>query len=257
MYSEEIEIVSKSAQKKAKMINERNGKYAISSMLGGLYVCFGTILAYTLGGMFYDAHSPAYKLIVGLTFGIALTLITFAGADLFTSNTMVMAMGAINKKTSWLDYLKVVPTCWVFNFVGSIIAAFAFVYSGVMNDSNSSFIVKLAADKVQLSIPELIIRGILCNLLVCLASWLAYKMKNEAAKIMMMLWCVLTFVVAGFEHSIANMGLFAISLLVPQGAGVITFSGVAYNLVFVTIGNLIAGTVILAFSYTYMSKKKQ
>lgn len=256
MYSEEIEVVSKSAQKKVNMINEKWGKYALSCMLGGLYVCFGIILAYSLGGVFYDAHSHYGKIVIGLTFGIALTLITFGGADLFTSNTLVMSVGAIKKKTSWKDYLKIVPTCWIFNFVGTIIGSLAFVYAGVMNESNSAYIVKIAESKLNLTIPELLIRGILCNLLICLATWLSYKMKNEVAKIIMMVWCILTFVIGGFEHSIANMGIFALALLLPQSAGVITLSGIAYNLFFVTIGNIIAGTVILAFSYTYMCKKK-
>lgn len=256
MYSEEIEVVSKAAQKKVNMLNEKKGKYVLSSTLGGIYVCFGMILAYTLGGICYDYNSPFGKVAIGLTFGIALTLITFGGADLFTSNTLVMSVGAINKKTSWKDYLKVVPTCWIFNFVGTIIGSLALVFSGVMNESNSAYIVKVAESKLHLTIPELIIRGILCNMLICLATWLAYKMKNEVAKIIMMIWCVLTFVIGGFEHSIANMGIFSLALLLPQSAGVITLSGVAYNLFFVTIGNVIAGTVILAFSYTYMSKKK-
>lgn len=256
MYTEVLEAVSHSAEKKAKMINERNGKYIISSMLGGLYVCFGAILAYSLGGMFYDAHSDYVKLASALSFGIALCLITFAGADLFTSNTLFMAVGAIEKKTSWKDYLKVVPTSWIFNFIGSFIAVMAFLYGGVINESNGAYLVKTAAAKIDMSAPELVIKGILCNLLVCLATWITYKMKNEAAKILMILWCVLTFMIGGFEHSIANMGVFLIAKLCPQTTAAITVSGIAHNLFFVTIGNIIAGTVILAFSYTYMNKKK-
>ena len=121
----------------------------------------------------------------------------------------------------------------------------------------ASYIVKIAKSKIVLTVPELIIRGVFCNVLVCLGIWCTYKLKNETAKLFMILWCVFAFMIAGFEHSIANMGLFTIALLVQKGVGLVTLSGAIYNIIFVTIGNIIGGSLILGFSYSYMSKKEK
>lgn len=257
MYSEELGLMSKTAKKKVNMLKEKKGKYSISAALGGMYICFGTILAYSLGGMLYAAGSPYGKIAIGLSFGIALCLIAFAGADLFTSNTLIMSVGAFEKETSWKDYISILSYSWVINLISSVLVAIGLYYSGVITGDTASYIVKTTELKVSLSIPELIIRGTFCNVLVCLGIWCTYKLKNETAKLLMILWCVFAFMIAGFEHSIANMGLLTISLLVPKGVGVITLSKVLYNLIFVTIGNIIGGSLILGFSYSYMSKKKE
>ena len=257
MYSEELELMTGTAKKKVSMLSERKGKYTISASLGGMYICFGTILAYTLGGMFYSAGSPYGKIAIGLSFGIALCLIAFAGADLFTSNTLIMAVGAFEKKTGWKDYFNILFYSWLINLISSVIVGIALYYSGVISGNTASYIIKIAESKVSLTIPELIIRGTFCNVLVCLGIWCTYKLKNETAKLLMILWCVFAFMIAGFEHSIANMGLLTIALLVPEGAGIITVSGAIYNIIFVSIGNIIGGSLILGFSYPYMSKKKK
>ena len=127
-------------------------------------------------------------------------------------------------------------------------------YGDAIDDSTGKFIEGIVAKKVTLSIPSMIIKGIFCNVLVCLGIWCAYRLKNESAKLIMILWCVCTFMVAGFEHSIANMPIMILSLL--RNAAGVTFSGVICNLFFVTIGNIIGGTIVVALSYTYMTKNK-
>jgi len=257
MYTEELELVSKSAKKKVAMLGERKGKYLLSSFLGGMYICFGTILAYTLGGMFNAAGSPYSKIAIGLSFGIALCLIAFAGADLFTSNTLVMAVGTFEKKTSWRDYFSILICSWGINLISSVIIAFLIYKGGVISESTAAYIIHIAETKISLSIPQLLIRGTFCNVLVCLGIWCTYKLKNETAKLLMILWCVFAFMIAGFEHSIANMGLLTMALLVQDGSGAITIGGAIYNVIFVSIGNIIGGSLILGFSYSYMSKKKK
>ena len=255
MYKNELELMSHSAEKKIGMFNEGLGKYSVSSLLGGLYVCLGTMLAYTIGGLLSVAGSPWTKIVMGLSFGIALCLISFAGADLFTSNTMTMAVGAFEKKTSYLDLLKICGFSWIGNLVASIVTASFLVNGGLISDYTGAYIVKTVESKIGLTAPEMIIRGILCNILVCAACWMTYKLENEAAKVMMTLWAVFAFMTAGYEHSIANMGLFSIAAMIPQGSG-LAINLMASNLIFVTIGNFIGGALILGGAYSYMSKKK-
>ena len=256
MYSEELKSIAATAKKKNKMLKNTPSKYALSCILGGIYVSFGTMLSYGIGASLEHASSPSYKIAMGLSFGIALCLIVFAGADLYTSNNMVMTIGASEKENTWADAFKLWGFCWIGNLIGSMIAAFLFVKGGLVNDVTGEFIVNYVDMKSKLPIDQMIIRGILCNMLVCLASWCSYKMKNEAAKLLMILWCVFAFFAAGYEHSIANMGLMGIALLVPQGAS-LAIGGIIKNLVFVTIGNTIGGAVVVGLSYVYMTKKEK
>lgn len=253
MYNDELIKIAGTAKKKISMISNSPSRYAVASFLGGLYVCFGTILSYSIGATLELAGSPSYKIAMGLSFGIALCLIVFAGADLFTSNTLYMSVGAIKKETTWLDAFKVWGFCWIGNLVGSVISAWFFVQGGLINDTTAEFMVHFTEIKANFTTSEMLIRGIFCNLLVCLASWCTYRMKNEAAKIMMILWCVFVFFTTGGEHSIANMGLFSMALMVPQGAG-LAMAGIIKSLIVTTIGNVIAGAVILGMGYTYISK---
>jgi nitrite transporter NirC len=109
----------------------------------------------------------------------------------------------------------------------------------------------------KMSIPfwPLLMRGILCNILVCLATWCSFKCKSESAKLIMIFWCLFVFITAGFEHSVANMTLLTIGLFAPDGANV-SIIGYIYNIAVVTFGNMIGGAIFLALPYYIISKKK-
>ena len=92
--------------------------------------------------------------------------------------------------------------------------------------------------------------------LVCLAVWCGFKCKSESGKLIMIFWCLFAFITTGFEHSIANMTLLTISLLAPMEAAV-TIGGYAYNLIVVTLGNMVGGILFVAIPYYLISKKKE
>jgi len=95
---------------------------------------------------------------------------------------------------------------------------------------------------------ELIARGMLCNWLVCLAIWTAARTTNDTAKCILIFWCLLAFIAAGFEHSVANMTVFSLALLSAHPAEV-TATGAAWNLLWVTIGNLLSGALVMGWGY--------
>ncbi|MGL4774246.1 MAG: formate/nitrite transporter family protein [Clostridium sp.] len=253
MYREDVSNVTKIAEKKVKYLKENGAlKYSVLSMMGGFFVTIGTIFAYTIGGFTDAAHNPAAKIGMGVTFSIALCLVVFAGAELFTSNNMAMAVGYLDKKVTIPNALKLWVVCWVGNLIGSLVAAVMYVYSGAATPQIQELVLKIAESKMNTPVEQLFIKAILCNILVCLGVWCAYKMKTEFGKFIMMLLCVTTFFAAGFEHSIANMGLFGIALLIPHGAGV-SLAGLAYNLSIATIGNIIGGAFFVGAIYHYVS----
>lgn len=103
---------------------------------------------------------------------------------------------------------------------------------------------------------QLILRGILCNILVCLAVWSGFQSKDDTAKLIMVWWCLLAFFSSGFEHSVANMTTLIVALMNPAANGTVSLIGLWYNLLWVTIGNMIGGIFFVALPYWLGSKKK-
>ena len=121
----------------------------------------------------------------------------------------------------------------------------AFLAAAVVTTANVSLCVeKVTILKMSATTTELLFRGILCNILVCLAVWCGYRVKNEAAKILLIFCCIYPFILSGFEHSIANMMLFSLALMIPHNE-VISISGAIHNLIPVTIGNILGGALVL------------
>lgn len=255
MFKEEMEIVCGAAQKKVKLYNKGITKYLMISALGGLFVGLGVMLLYTVGGILDHSGFGATKVVMGISFGVALSLVIMGGADLFTSNSFIMAIGALYKKVSGLDMIKIILASYIGNLMGSIIGAALYVYSNAATSYVGEYFISSAATKMNTPMTDLLFKGILCNILVCMCAWCSYKLKNETAKLIMIFWCLYVFITAGFEHSIANMTLFTISLLMPHGAAV-SIGGAAFNLLFVSLGNFVGGTLFLALPYYYIAKEK-
>ena len=151
--------------------------------------------------------------------------------------------------------VKLWIVCWIGNLCGGIVLGIVYHLTGLGAGAVGEFMAAGALAKMSAAPVALIARGALCNMLVCLAVWCGFRCKNEAAKLMMVFWCLFAFITTGFEHSIANMTLFTEVLLNPAGQAV-SLGGAVYNLVMVTIGNMIGGIVFVALPYCAASKEQ-
>ena len=258
MYTKEIEKLAHSAELKSNLFDRSKTRYLVSAALGSLFVSLGIMLIYTIGGIMHHNGVETYKILMGASFGVALSLVLMAGGDLFTSNAMIMTMGALEKTVTWIDALKIWVASWVGNIIGGVIGAILFVSAGLTSGKSEyigEFILNNAYLKVTIPAHQLVLRAILCNILVCLSVWMCYKLKEETAKILMIFWCLFTFITAGFEHSVANMGLLAMGYLIDSS--VITLGGYAYNVIWVSIGNFIGGVLFLALPYYFITSGKK
>jgi len=221
--------------------------FFISTMMAGAYVGVGVILILTLGN---DAEPTSQNLIMGCFFGIALVLIIFAGAELFSGHIMYMTFGFLYKKIGVLTVIKDWVVCWYGNLFGAVMLSvlFALGGGGGWMDDSSSLVHQLADFKMNSSITELLARAIICNWLLCLSIWMASKTKSDTAKCILIFWGLFAFVSAGFEHSIANMTIFTISLFGNHPDSV-TLYGLLYNLLWVSLGNVIGGAGFIAIAY--------
>ena len=255
MYTDTIDQFSNIAATKVEALKRNPLGFFIGSMMAGAYVGFGIILIFVVG----SAADPAYqKLIMGASFGIALTLVVLAGSERFTGHTMYMSFGWLRKTTSGLNLTTVWLAVWIGNLVGSAGLAALFVLGGAagMVSDSSSFLNQVVSAKMNAPVIELVARAILCNWLVCLALWMSARTQNDVAKAIVIFWALFAFIASGFEHSVANMTLFSIALLGEHPATV-SLSGMVYNLLWVTLGNLLSGSLFMAVGYWLYSGDKR
>lgn len=256
MFTGTKDALSGAAVTKVDFLKKSLGRYLVASSWAGTYVGLGIILIMVVGGFGAAAGSSYTKVFMGLSFGIALSLVIMAGSELFTGNNLIMMVGALDKKVTWLDASKVWGASYVGNFIGSFIIGGLFVLTSISGTTTGDFILKVTAGKMNDAFLPLMAKGILCNLLVCLAVLCAVKMKSESGKLIMIFWCLFAFITAGFEHSIANMTIFAMGLFMPHPE-TISIAGMFANLIPVTIGNFIGGGLMLGGTYFYMGHMKE
>lgn len=253
MYAKTVDHFAHYARKKADLWKHNPLGGLLAGMLAGLFIGLGIALIFAIGAPFYDDHNPALKLVMGASFGIALSLVIFAGSDLFTGNTMAMPLGAFRGSVTWGEAGLVVGASWLGNLAGAFLLALLVTGSGVLAHAGP-LLEKYAHLKMAAPIHELVLKGILCNILVCLAVWTSARTDSDAAKLILIFWCLFGFIGTGYEHSIANMSLLAMILLSGHGAG-IGWDGYAYNLFWVTLGNAIAGLVFMALPYLTIARE--
>ncbi len=254
MFQKEYASVSDAALAKVQFLHRNLFGYFLMSMLAGIYIGVGVLLAFTAGGML--AEFAGAKLVMGACFGVALSLVVMAGGELFTGNNFVMAAGMLSGKVEGKDAGFLWIVCYIGNLCGGLLLAALYHLSGLGSGMVGQFINEAAQAKMQLAPMELFVRGILCNMLVCLAVWAGMKMNSESGKLIMIFWCLLAFFTCGFEHSVANMTLLAVALLRPLEMD-LTIGGMVYNLAFVTLGNMIGGICLLAVPYYVAGKEKE
>jgi formate transporter len=225
----------------------------------GLGAMFCTVVTTDLGLGF-----GLTKLLGGLSFCLGLILVVMAGAELFTGNCLIV-MSWMSGRTSFARLLRNWGLVYFANLLGALSLAglMFYTYQWMFNDYGVGANALLIANaKVNLSFGSALARGILCNVLVCLAVWLCFSARTVTGKILSILFPITAFVAAGFEHSIANMYFIPMGILLAHqpavlGAAGVTANGVANlnwagftaNLVPVTIGNIIGGGILVGAIY--------
>ena len=211
----------------------------------------------SLGALFFTVvvtDSPfgfgITRLIGGISFCLGLILVVIAGAELFTGNNL-LAMAWASRLIGTRDVLR----NWLFAYLGNVIGCLAtvliVVWAGIGTLGGGGVgdtAIRIAGAKAGLSLGEAFARGLLCNALVCLAVWLAMSGRSVTDKILAIVFPITAFVAIGFEHSIANWFLLPFGLLLDQ-SGTVPVTGVVRNLVAVTAGNIVGGTLLVAGVY--------
>ncbi|HCD59381.1 MULTISPECIES: formate/nitrite transporter family protein [Exiguobacterium] len=253
---EALEGLRNKAIKSTRMLQMRPLEYLVRAMLAGIFIGFAIIFTLKAINGLYMAESPVATLVGGLTFGVALVLIVYGGAELFTGNTMYFTTATMRGYTTKMDTMKVWLICLIGNGLGGLAFALLFSQTGIIQELGmNNWLFAVSETKIHHTTWEIFTRAIFCNWMVCLAIFIPKNMKNELAQIMMMMVLVAVFFASGFDHVIANMALFSIALVVPH-PDTITFAGAMHNLLPALAGNIIGGAVFMGMIYTWLNKEK-
>ena len=219
-----------------------------------------------LGAMFFtlvvsDANLSfaVARVLGGVAFSLGLILVVVAGAELFTGNNLLV-MAAVAGRISASRFLQNLIVIYLVNFVGAAGLAGLVAVSGHWEMADSVIgktAVSIAASKCALPFGEAFFKGVLCNVLVCLAVWLAMSGRTVTDKVLAIVFPVTAFVACGFEHSVANMyfiplGVFLREQVVTSGAvnlEMLNWTGLMSNLLPVTLGNLVGGAGMVGLVY--------
>ncbi|WP_409465685.1 formate/nitrite transporter family protein [Amycolatopsis sp. GA6-003] len=239
----------------------RPGRYLVSSMLAGAFIGVAVVLLLSATGPLNAAGSPWTKTVQGLVFGIALTAVVFAGAELSTGNMMTMVQGVFVRRRGVGAAAAVIVVSFVGNLLGSLVFAWLVHEGGVLSiggaaghsGPGAALLASLVKAKTAESATALFFRGVLCNFLVCLAVWMAARTKSDGAKLTLIFWCLLAFISSGFEHVVANMTTFSLGLL--DGVPGATIGAFGRNLLFVGLGNLVGGGLLVGAAYAVLGNR--
>lgn len=206
---------------------QRKTAYLIAAMLAGSYIGVAVILMLTAAGPFHHQGSPAAAMVSGLTFPIALSLVTVAGGELATSNIMTLPQGMVLKSISGLRGSLTLIYCFMANLMGGIVFATIVFLSGIIKDSSGAH--------------------------TYFVDNLTGKVGSTGVELFMIFLCLLAFITSGFEHVVANMSSFSLGLWlqVPE----VSFLDFLNSLAVVGLGNLVGGAMI-GLAYVYISRRE-
>jgi formate transporter len=234
------------------------------AVLAGAFIALGGVFATTaLAGTGSAPWGPA-RVLAGLAFSLGLVLVVVGGAELFTGDNLVV-MAWASRRVTTRALVKGWAIVYAGNFVGAAGTALLVFLSGTYRFGDGAWgttALAIAVAKMRLGFGQAVALGVLCNALVCLAVWLSYSARSSTDRVLVVVPPISAFVAAGFEHSIANMYFVPLALLIrdldpafgpgPHAESLTLGSFLVWNLVPVTAGNLIGGTLLVALVYWFV-----
>ena len=268
------EVIEQNIQNGIKKTNLTTKKLILLGIAAGFFIGIGAEASSL--AMHGISNVGLARTVAGAVFPIGLMLIVLLGGELFTGNCLI-SMAVYDKKSKLKGMIRNLIIVYISNFIGAALMAWMINNCGQLNFSDGgagAFTIKVALGKAGIDPMQAIVSGILCNVLVCLAIFMAATAKDVAGKCIAIFFPIFVFVISGFEHCVANMyyipaGIFAAQnslyaakatelygITAEQLSG-LNFGTMFSNLIPVTIGNIIGGMVFVGLLYWYLYRKKE
>ena len=235
-------------------------KTFLSGIMAGAFIALGG-----LGSQIASVCAPdpsTGRLISSVVFPIGLFMVLVGGAELFTGNCLIM-IPVLSKKTTVKGMLRNWGIVYLGNLAGGIIIALLANFSHTYAFADGALaqaVVNTAVAKSNISFTDGLLKGILCNILVCMAVWCSFAADELAGKVLALWLPVMLFIIGGFEHCVANMYFIPAGMIATSVYGIAAdislFGFLVTNLIPVTIGNIIGGGICVGAMY-YMIYLKE
>jgi len=253
---------------KAKTTNSI-GKLLILGILAGAFIAFAGVGA-TTAAVSIEKASVA-KFVGACVFPAGLAMVLIAGSELFTGNCLII-IPVLDGEVTVGAMLRNWVIVYIGNLIGGMLIAFLATYSNTFALFGNGLAVSAtstAVAKVSMTFGSAFLKGVLCNILVCIAVWMAFAAKDVTGKIIGLFFPIMLFVLCGYEHSVADMyyvpaGLFAKMKFADAVADVSNLNNLNWgtffikNLIPVTLGNIVGGAFLVGLPYwaVYLRKSK-
>lgn len=247
----DVDAISNAGTGKAQLAKMQPLRFLTRAAMAGVFIFVGALISVLSAAWFYSESAGVSKLLGASTFSIALILIVLLGGELFTGSNLVMGVALYEGRVKIADVLRVWVLCYIGNFVGVLVLSLLFAGSGASRDVVSAYLAIIVPGKLTAPWYILLLKGVLCNFLVCLGVFGGFKLKSELGKAMVIICVITTFVLSGLEHSIANMAYFSLYTLMVDTAHI---PAMGWNMLWATLGNILGGAVLLGLPLWYSAE---
>lgn len=219
--------------------NLKTGRLLALAVLAGMFIALAGVGCATSG---YLLGGGAGKVVGACVFPAGLAMVVFAGAELFTGNSL-MLLGVMSGQLRLSRLLRNWGLAYAGNLLGALLVAYLAYRASALSDGRlNEAMSALCQSKVSMPFFGAFARGVLCNFLVCMAVLMALSAESASGKVMAVFFPIMLFVLCGFEHSVANMYYLPAGMLAGSGATV--GDALVYNLLPVTLGNVAGGALV-------------
>lgn len=250
----DISAIADAGAGKAALSQSMPWRYLARATVAGAFIFVGALLSALCAAWLYVDHPIGSKLLGALAFSAALIFIVLLGGELFTGTNLVMGVSLYEDRVSPLAALRVWLLAYVGNFIGIFLLSLLLVGSQAGKDVLPYYLALMVPAKLAAPWYVLLLKGILCNFLVCVGVFSGFRLKSETGKVIAITLAITTFVLAGFEHSVANMAYFSLHTLYH---GISQLPSMLWSMLWVTLGNLLGGAVLLGLPLWYSAEQAE
>lgn len=254
-----IGSITHSIHKKAELFDHSHRRYMVRSMLATLFLTLGVSVSTYIADKADHIVLGSGKFFYSFMFGWSLIMIIYMNAELGTSNMMYMTSAAHRKILTPRKAFTILATCIIFNAIGGLISGYFISLTNVFANVSSDFYLFSAVSHKLMKTPvQQFVEGIFANIIVNTAVFCSIRMKDDAGKVMAMIFIIYIFAFLGFEHVIANFSLFSLAYFSNHGAVEgMTWTSVLSNFLFSGLGNYVGGGLLIGLLYSWLNEKTQ
>ena len=248
----DISAIVQAGVGKAALAKADPARYLTRATFAGAFVFVGSLLSCLFSAWFYTDQLPVAKLLGAVSFSAALILVVLLGGELFTGSNLAMGVTLYEGRATPAEAARVWLLSYLGNFIGVFVLSLLLAGSGAAKDLLSSYLALTVPGRLSPPWYALLLRGVLCNFLVCTGVLAGYKLKSDMGKVVVITAVITTFVIAGLEHSIADMVFFTLYTLY-HGPGLLPSMG--WAMLWISLGNLLGGAVLLGLPLWFAAER--